>query len=57
MILQHLTTMEIRQGLAEIETTAELIRNYVSTSKRWIVLTLHSLLSAEQQDHVFAGAY
>ena len=43
-------------GMAEIGAVAEHVRPYAAESKRWIVLPLHSALSAEEQDKVFDAA-
>jgi len=43
-------------GMAEIGAVAEHVRPYAVESKRWIVLPLHSALSAEEQDKVFDAA-
>ena len=40
-------------GMAEIGAVAEHVRPYAAESKRWIVLPLHSALSADEQDRVF----
>uniref|UniRef100_A0A7S0IG38 P-loop containing nucleoside triphosphate hydrolase protein n=1 Tax=Micromonas pusilla TaxID=38833 RepID=A0A7S0IG38_MICPS len=43
-------------GMAEIGAVAEHARPYAAESKRWIILPLHSALSAEEQDKVFDAA-
>jgi len=43
-------------GMAEIGAVAEHVRPYAVESKRWIILPLHSALSAEEQDKVFDAA-
>nr|XP_032822700.1 probable ATP-dependent RNA helicase DHX34 isoform X2 [Petromyzon marinus] len=40
-------------GMADIARVAEAAQSYAVETKRWIVLQLHSTLSAEQQDKVF----
>uniref|UniRef100_A0A8C4R2H8 DEAH (Asp-Glu-Ala-His) box polypeptide 34 n=1 Tax=Eptatretus burgeri TaxID=7764 RepID=A0A8C4R2H8_EPTBU len=40
-------------GMAEISAIADAVRSYAADTKRWIVLALHSSLSAEEQDKVF----
>ncbi|EJW80234.1 hypothetical protein WUBG_08856, partial [Wuchereria bancrofti] len=40
-------------GVSEISTVAEALKIYAETSKKWIILTLHSTLSTEEQDKVF----
>uniref|UniRef100_A0A158Q929 Helicase ATP-binding domain-containing protein n=1 Tax=Elaeophora elaphi TaxID=1147741 RepID=A0A158Q929_9BILA len=40
-------------GVSEISTVAEALKVYAEMSKKWIILTLHSTLSAEEQDKVF----
>ena len=40
-------------GMAEIGAVAEHVRPYAAESKRWIILPLHSALSADEQDRVF----
>ncbi|KAH7710015.1 SMGL-2 protein [Aphelenchoides avenae] len=40
-------------GIAEINTVAEALKEYAEFSKRWIVLILHSTLSVEEQNKVF----
>ncbi len=40
----------------EIETVADALAAYAHTSRRWIVLPLHSGLAIEDQDKVFAAA-
>ncbi|EFO20092.2 ATP-dependent helicase [Loa loa] len=40
-------------GVSEISTVAEALKVYAETSKKWIILTLHSTLSTEEQDKVF----
>ena len=39
--------------MAEIGAVAEHVRPYAAESKLWIVLPLHSALSADEQDRVF----
>eukprot|EP01041_Mallomonas_annulata_P000663 gene663-1281_t len=43
-------------GMAEMTAVAEACRPYVEENKRWVVLYLHSSLSSQQQDQVFAPA-
>nr|CRZ22260.1 BMA-SMGL-2 [Brugia malayi] len=40
-------------GVSEISTVAEALKIYAETSKKWVILTLHSTLSTEEQDKVF----
>lgn len=40
-------------GIQEINTVAEAIIDYVRTTKKWIILRLHSSLSIDIQDKVF----
>ena len=40
-------------GLNEIGTVAEALREYAAKTRRWVVLPLHSSLSADDQDRVF----
>ncbi|MCP9257449.1 putative ATP-dependent RNA helicase DHX34 [Dirofilaria immitis] len=40
-------------GVSEISTVAEALKVYAEISKKWIILTLHSTLSTEEQDKVF----
>ncbi|CAG9540307.1 unnamed protein product [Cercopithifilaria johnstoni] len=40
-------------GVSEISTVAEALKVYAETSNKWIILTLHSTLSTEEQDKVF----
>ena len=39
--------------MAEISAVAEAIRPYAMEKRQWVVLPLHSALSAEEQDRVF----
>ena len=39
--------------MAEISAVAEHVRPYAAEKRRWVVLPLHSSLSAEEQDRVF----
>ena len=43
-------------GMAEIGAVAEHIRPYAAEHRQWVVLPLHSSLSAEEQDRVFDQA-
>uniref|UniRef100_A0A915Q1Z1 ATP-dependent RNA helicase n=1 Tax=Setaria digitata TaxID=48799 RepID=A0A915Q1Z1_9BILA len=43
-------------GVSEISIVAEALKVYAETSKKWIILTLHSTLSTEEQDKVFDTA-
>eukprot|EP00897_Mesotaenium_endlicherianum_P006647 jgi/Mesen1/600/ME001074S10752 len=40
-------------GMQEIEQVAQLLRPYATSTRRWIILLLHSALSVEDQDKVF----
>ncbi|VDK77457.1 unnamed protein product [Onchocerca ochengi] len=40
-------------GVSEISTVAEALKVHAEISKKWIILTLHSSLSTEEQDKVF----
>ncbi|CAI5449509.1 unnamed protein product [Caenorhabditis angaria] len=40
-------------GVAEISTVADALKNYAELTKGWIILMLHSTLSVEEQDKVF----
>ncbi|VDN00699.1 unnamed protein product [Thelazia callipaeda] len=40
-------------GVSEISTVAETLKVYAEATKKWIILTLHSTLSMEEQDRVF----
>ena len=45
-------------GMADIVGLTEALRGYAADSQRWLLLPLHSALSAEDQDKVFdAGAH
>lgn len=45
-------------GMADIVGLTEALRGYAADSRRWLLLPLHSALSAEDQDKVFdAGAH
>ena len=39
-------------GMAEIQTTASVLREYANKMQRWIILLLHSALSIAEQDKV-----
>ena len=43
-------------GMAEIQAVGDALRQYAAQSRRWVVLPLHSALSAEEQDRVFDAA-
>uniref|UniRef100_A0A914C233 Helicase C-terminal domain-containing protein n=1 Tax=Acrobeloides nanus TaxID=290746 RepID=A0A914C233_9BILA len=40
-------------GISEITTVAEALKEYAEFSKKWIILILHSTLSVEEQNKVF----
>ncbi|ORX45022.1 P-loop containing nucleoside triphosphate hydrolase protein [Piromyces finnis] len=45
-----------QSGINEITKLAEELKLYANYTKKWIILQLHSTLSAEEQDKVFAVA-
>jgi HrpA-like RNA helicase len=45
-----------QSGINEISKLAEELKLYANYTKKWIILQLHSTLSAEEQDKVFAVA-
>ncbi|KAL3314182.1 DEAH (Asp-Glu-Ala-His) box polypeptide 34 [Cichlidogyrus casuarinus] len=40
-------------GMSDIQTVLSALKAYAETSKRWIVLALHSALSIEEQERIF----
>ena len=43
-------------GMSDLTAVASAARDYATTSKKWIVLLLHSALDSKEQDLVFHAA-